>query len=115
MSNIFRSKQDGLFNDVEYQDLDSMLFNDDKCIFFDSVHDHIDDQGTSAQDSFLKMYQMSKNNIIKVIDHFALSIITQTSMIHEECDSNNNVCELEVSMQTLANYRRKKFISEVLN
>lgn len=110
------SKQDGLFN--EYQDLDYILFNGDRYILFDSIRDHIDDQGSWTRDSFLEMDQNTKNDIIKVIDHFVLSFVTQASMIQSEHDSNKNVRELEtpsIMPSYIVKLPTQKFISEVLD
>lgn len=122
MTNIceisIRSKQDGLFNDVEYQDLKSILFNNNMYILFDSGCDHIDDQVSWAQDSFLEMDYNTKNDIIKVIGHFASLIVIQASMIQAKGDSNINAYELEVPQVMSADIIKllaQKFISEVLD
>jgi hypothetical protein len=98
-------------DDAQYVSVGSM------CILVDAIVEHIRDQGLFAIACYNDLDANDKNDIIRIVETYAISLVIDLMGVKAECDGNNMRLESDVLRMLpaqLITIRHDKFVSEVL-
>ncbi len=87
------------------------------CILVDAIVEHIRDQGLFAIACYNDLDANDKNDIIRIVETYAISLVIDLMGVKAECDGNNMRLESDVLRMLpaqLITIRHDKFMSEVL-